>query len=89
MSRWWVYMIETRRGRLYTGITTDLERRFAQHCDGSGAAFFRIDPPRRMVYTESADDRAAASRREAAIKALCKTDKLALIASAKQQETTT
>ncbi len=85
MSRWWVYMIETQRGRLYTGITTDLQRRFEQHRAGTGAAFFRLDPPRRIVFSEPADDRGAALRREAAIKALRKADKQSLVASATER----
>ncbi|MFT5518588.1 MAG: putative endonuclease, partial [Oceanospirillaceae bacterium] len=31
---WWVYMVQTQGGRLYTGITTDTKRRFKEHCDG-------------------------------------------------------
>jgi len=81
LSDWWVYMVRCRSGRLYTGITTDTERRFREHCGegGRGARFFRSDPPEAMVYTEAAVDRSAASKREAAIKKLSRQQKLRLI----------
>lgn len=69
MSEWWLYLIETEGGRLYTGITTDVERRYQQHESGRGGArFFRTDPPVRIAYRERCEDRSQASRREAAIK---------------------
>lgn len=78
---WWVYMIETHSGRLYTGISTDVERRFAEHCGGGrlAARFFRTDAPLRVAYREPALDRTAASRREAVIKKLKRVEKLVLI----------
>lgn len=84
MSNWWVYMVRCQSGRLYTGITTDTARRFREHCGegGRGARFFRSDPAEAMVYTEPADNRSQASRREAAIKKLLRPQKLALIAAA-------
>lgn len=84
MSQWWVYMVRCQSGRLYTGITTDPERRFREHCGegGRGARFFRSDPAEAMVYRESAADRSAASRREAQIKKLPRVRKLALVAEA-------
>ena len=74
-------MIRARSGKLYTGISTDVERRYREHGEGGskGARFFRGDPPAELVYTEAAADRAAASRREAAIKSLSRAEKLALI----------
>lgn len=83
MSQWWVYMVRCRSGRLYTGITTDTDRRFREHCGegGKGARFFRSDPPEALVYRESAVDRSAASRREAEIKKLPRARKLALVGS--------
>ncbi|OZG74459.1 endonuclease [Hahella sp. CCB-MM4] len=66
---------------IYTGITTDVERRFVQHQSGLGARYFRGRRPLKVLYIESADDRSAASRREAAIKKLNRPQKLALIAS--------
>ena len=80
---WRVYIIETERGTLYTGITTSLERRLAEHAasDSRGARYFRIASPRRLRYVESAADRGAALRREAQIKRLPRHAKLELIAS--------
>lgn len=77
---WFVYMLRCADGSLYTGITTDIERRLAEH-NGEGALGARYTRPRRPVtlaYTEAADDRASASRREAAIKRLTRHHKLAL-----------
>ncbi len=74
-------MIRARSGKLYTGISTDVARRYREHSEGGtkGARFFRGDPPQALVYTETAADRAEASRREAAIKHLSRAEKLELI----------
>lgn len=73
-------MIEASDGSLYTGITTDVERRFAEHREGKqGARYFRGREPRRVVYVEPAEDRSTASKREATIKQLRRTQKLQLI----------
>ena len=80
-QQWWVYMVQTRAGRLYTGITTDIERRFGEHCDTGSvrqAKFFRTDPAHAVVYREAAANRSAASRREAAIKKLNRRQKCQL-----------
>jgi putative endonuclease len=68
---------------LYTGITTDLARRFRQHGMGQGARYFRGRQPLRVVYQEACPDRSAASRREAAIKALSRADKERLVVGGK------
>ncbi|MEM9301287.1 MAG: GIY-YIG nuclease family protein [Pseudomonadota bacterium] len=82
-TRWTVYIIEADDGSLYTGVTTDVERRFAEHRDGPrGARYFRGRRPRAVVYTESGHDRSSAARREAAIKRLGRDAKLALIRGA-------
>lgn len=80
-SVWIVYLIETDAG-LYCGITTDIARRYKQHCNGSGAKFFRCAKPIRVAYTEIQPDRSSASKREYAIKQLSRKQKLALINSA-------
>lgn len=83
-AAWVVYIVETERGALYTGITTSLERRLAEHggSRGRGARFFRLGRPARLVYAEPAADRGGALRREAAIKRLDRRAKLALIGTA-------
>ncbi|TNE79424.1 MAG: GIY-YIG nuclease family protein [Gammaproteobacteria bacterium] len=84
---WFVYMIEASDGSLYTGITTDVERRFQEHCHSDrGARFFNGREPRRVVYVEPAEDRSSASKREAAIKQLRRQQKLDLIAEASDEE---
>lgn len=80
---WLVYIVANAAGALYTGITTDLERRLAEHRAGRrGARFFRISAAARLLYTEEHPSRASASSREAAIKRMTRTDKLALIGTA-------
>jgi putative endonuclease len=80
-ARWVVYIVESARGALYTGVTTSLERRFREHARGArGARFFRVAAPTAVRYVEPASDRASAQRREAEIKRLPRLAKLALIA---------
>ena len=78
---WFVYMILTEKNRFYTGIATDVERRFVEHlCDRSrGAKFFRSDSPVRVVYCEECANRSEASKREAKIKKLNRAEKDLLI----------
>lgn len=84
---WFVYMIEASDGSLYTGITTDVARRFAEHRDGKqGARYFKGRQPRQVVYVEPAEDRSSASKREAAIKQLRRNQKLELIAGVNADE---
>ena len=79
---WQVYMILCTDDSLYTGITTDVERRFAQHLDGTGAKYFRGHTPLRIVYLEGGHDRSSPSSREAAIKKLRPVDKWRLLGAA-------
>ncbi len=85
MSRAWVvYIVESVRGTLYTGVTTELERRLREHAAGGrGARFFRLGGPAAVRYVEPAPDRSSAQRREAEIKRLPRRAKLALIAGAR------
>jgi len=78
---WQVYIILCSDDSLYTGITTDVERRFAQHLAGTGAKYFRGRSPCRIVYLESGHNRSSASRREVEIKRLRPADKRLLIES--------
>lgn len=77
-SPWYVYLLRCADGTLYAGITTDPRRRLAEHNAGTGARYTRARRPVTMVHIEPAADRAAASRREAAIKRLPRAAKLGL-----------
>ena len=73
MPGWILYLIECQRGSgsvYYTGITTDMTRRFKEHAGGSGARFTRANRPIRIMATRGSADRAQASRAEAAVKKL-------------------
>lgn len=73
-------MIQADDGSLYTGITTDVERRFNEHSRNKrGARFFNGRTPQAIVWREAHDNRSSASRREAAIKRLTRRAKLAML----------
>lgn len=76
---WKVYMILCSDNSLYTGITTDIDRRFRQHSDGSGAKYFRGRKPVQVVYLENGHCRSSASRKEALIKNLNRSEKALLV----------
>lgn len=80
LERWSVYIIEASDGRLYTGVSTDPQRRFGEHSAGGrrAARFFRGRSPRRITYIEAGHTRSSALRREAAIKKLSRRQKLRL-----------
>lgn len=73
---WFVYMLECRGGRIYTGITTDVAARYRKHCSGRGAAFTRINPPQRVLAAMSCASHGAAARTEAELKKLQRPGKL-------------
>lgn len=76
---WCVYMIRCRNGALYTGITSDLERRFKEHSYGKGAKFTRAFGAVEVVYCERLRCRSRALVREAWIKKLTRAAKLDLV----------
>jgi putative endonuclease len=82
MTPWFVYMLRCADGSVYTGITTDTARRVAEHNAGAplGARYTRSRRPVTLLYVEGAASRAAATRREQAIKRLDRRCKLALCA---------
>lgn len=84
-SNWVVYMILCSDNSLYTGITTDLDRRFQLHCNAKGAKYFRGRQPMEVVYAEVGHNRSTASKREVSIKKLKPAEKILLIASASNQ----
>lgn len=82
-----MYIVETKCGKLYTGISTDVERRFKEHLavsDGEkgalGAKYFRGRQPNLVAYSERCISRSEASKREYAIKSMTRKKKLELIA---------
>jgi len=78
---WHVYLIRCADGSLYTGITTDVERRLAEHRAGKGAKYLKGRGPLALAYSRPIGDRAAASREEARIKRLSKAAKETLVVS--------
>lgn len=76
---WWVYMVQAENGHLYTGISTDPQRRFAQHRRGKGARFFNRSPAAALVWQRICTDHSDALRQERAIKALTRKAKERLI----------
>jgi putative endonuclease len=69
-AAWFVYLLECRGGRIYTGIATDVDRRLAEHRAGRGARFTRAHPPVRELARIACAGHGEALRSEAAIKRL-------------------
>jgi putative endonuclease len=78
-----VYIVECADGTLYTGWAMDAQQRLAAHNAGRGARYTRLHGPVKLVYAEECDSRAAAMKREAAIKKLPRAKKLELIVKSK------
>lgn len=76
---WYVYIIECSDSTYYTGITTDLLRRFKQHANGCGAKYFNGREPIKIVYSEDGHTKSTASKRENEIKNRSRKYKLKLI----------
>ena len=74
-----VYVLECADGSLYTGYTTDLERRVAEHDAGDGAKYTRCRTPVELVHSESYDSRSAAMSREYEVKQLSRAEKERLV----------
>ncbi|MCC6934523.1 MAG: GIY-YIG nuclease family protein [Candidatus Yanofskybacteria bacterium] len=74
-----VYILKCGDGTLYTGITTDIAARIAQHRAGTGAKYTRGRGPFTLLYTERHPDRGSATKREQQIKRQGKAYKLQLI----------
>lgn len=78
-EQWYLYMLRCADGTLYTGITTDVEKRFQAHTQGRGAKYTRGRGPLNLVYREVCGTHSDALRREAAVKKLSRAEKEALI----------
>ncbi|WP_297573047.1 GIY-YIG nuclease family protein [uncultured Deefgea sp.] len=76
---WFVYILVCRGNKLYTGITTDVERRYAQHLNGRGARYTRAFPPERILISWPCRHQSIALRVEYRIKQLTTLQKWALV----------
>jgi putative endonuclease len=76
---YFVYILKCKDGSLYTGITTDLARRLAEHTSGKGAKYTRGKKAGKIVYSEKKRNRSTASKREAEIKSWTRAQKIILI----------
>ena len=78
-STWYLYILRCRDGTLYTGITTDVDKRFAAHCAGKGAKYTRGRGPLELLYRETCGDHSAALKREVEMKKLTRQEKEAFL----------
>ncbi len=80
---WYLYLVRTREGALYTGISTDVARRLEEHRRGGrrGARFLRARAPLQLVYRAALGDRSVAQAAEYRVKRLPRRDKEGIVAS--------
>ena len=81
MSDAWVYMLRCADGSLYTGWSSDLQRRLARHSAGTASRYTASRLPVALAMARPMPDRSSAMREEARIKRLSRAEKLALIAA--------
>lgn len=80
-KKWIVYLLRCSDNSLYTGITTDVERRLQEHKSGEGAKYTKSRRPVNLVYKEKVGSRSEATKREIEIKNFSKTKKEQLVES--------
>jgi putative endonuclease len=78
-KKWRVYLILCSDNSIYTGITTNLERRFQEHAHKEGGKYTRAHPVEKVIYSEQFPTRSEATKREAEIKSWQRDRKLELI----------
>lgn len=83
---YYIYLLECADDTIYTGITTDVLRRFKEHQSGKAARYTRVHKPTRILYTEKHPDRSSALKREAEIKKWPREKKLSLFSSRKKRD---
>jgi putative endonuclease len=77
---WFLYLVECQNGKIYTGITVDVDRRMNEHASGTGAKFTRANPITKLIAVLEFRDRSQASQAEYAVKQLSP-DKKRLLAA--------
>ena len=80
-KNWYLYILRCGDGTYYTGITVDVQKRFAAHSQGKGAKYTRGRGPLTLLYQERCGDHGTALRRELEVKSLSRKEKEILIAS--------
>ena len=78
-ATWYLYILRCGDGTLYTGITTDVEKRLEAHREGKGAKYTRGRSPLELVYRECCGDHSNALKREIAVKKLTRSQKERLL----------
>ncbi len=76
---WRVYILRCADGSLYTGVTNDLDNRMKAHSSGRGSKYVKSRRPFRLVFSEPAESRSEAQKREAGIKGLSRREKIRFI----------
>ena len=76
---WYLYILRCGDNSLYTGITTDVEKRFAVHCSGRGAKYTRGRGPLMLVYREAVGSYSEALKRERSVKSMKRNQKEKMI----------
>lgn len=84
---WYLYILRCGDGSLYTGITTDVEKRLEAHRSGKGAKYTRGRGPLELVYRELCGTHSEALKRELRVKAMPREEKLLLVEVERQEET--
>ena len=84
---WYLYILRCGDGSLYTGITTDVEKRLEAHRSGKGAKYTRGRGPLELVYRELCGTHSEALKREFRVKAMTREEKLLLVEVERQEET--
>ena len=82
-STWYLYILRCKDGTLYTGITTDVEKRLEAHRSGKGAKYTRGRSPLELVYSEECENHSQALKREHEVKKLPKDQKRQMILQGK------
>ncbi|MBW1837250.1 MAG: GIY-YIG nuclease family protein [Deltaproteobacteria bacterium] len=75
----WLYILRLKSGSLYIGATTDLKQRYHDHLHGSACRTTKLDPPLKLVYSESLATFSEARKREAQVKRWTRVKKEALL----------
>lgn len=78
-NAWYLYILRCKDDTLYTGITTDVEKRLEAHRSGKGAKYTRGRSPLTLVYRETCGTHSEALKRELAVKAMSREEKQKLI----------